>query len=942
MSKNLPLILIGMAFVLLVGITILAWNLLIDRNQSGDIITDVTRQSAAPLPPVIGTPQPDDGGMMGETDDLGPTPTPRIVGDLSGVQIELEIPPTLDELLERYPQLDDLMVNLDLRDDERLNEVYPLLLELYDNEGLLGLHEFMLGSGVLEALNFDSVYVDLILAYEEDGLEGLETAARNRRLLTIDDQIRAVLILDTEDISGIQPRLNELDITVLAHYGNKIEVGIPLEKLTEQGSSQEAMAQLIRLAHLPNVVGVKAPEASVTSRQLRVGEGVALTGVSAWHQAGFTGTGLKIGIIDPDGFQGFRALLGSDLPPASRIFVPDWQDPLFLDRQTGPHGTACAEIVHEMAPDAELYLVQAASSYTQQQAIDWLLANRVNIISFSASSLTDPIDGTGRLVQLAQKALDQGVLWVNSSGNFAESHLAMTFADSDGDSWHEFPHGQNLLQIEAGDDIAIGLSWNDVSPGANENYDLYIFRETAEGGDVQLFASSREAQRGRAGDVPAEYINIDLPAGRRYFVAIQAKDISYPGQLRLLTNSRFAYSMPDSSLGSPADGRRILAVGATYWQDDSLKPYSSQGPTSDGRIKPDIVAPSGISNVSYDTFGGTSASAPHVAGAAALVMQAYPGISAPDVRDYLLQHALDLGMPGIDNEFGVGRLRLPPPPAPGAAPPAPQPGSATAVIHRITTQHNVSLSGIPGMRIQADFTVNGYQEQNGRLAATFYDRATNAALMDANASYVNDSGQVAVWSDFTPRFASTRFSGMELFMPYGELDRPSGRHQLQYRLRVAQENGTVVATSQPVHFWVELAGDYRSQASLSNVRVAHNVVRDNALGMDIYVDFAIANHLDQQGQVIAYFYFDGPGNRALRDFNGQYRTDSGNVAVGRWFTPGSQKARYDGFLLFMPYAELHMEPGYLHRLKMNIVIWGGTEWRQLQVSNWIQFWYDTR
>jgi subtilisin family serine protease len=85
-----------------------------------------------------------------------------------------------------------------------------------------------------------------------------------------------------------------------------------------------------------------------------------------------------------------------------------------------------------------------------------------------------------------------------------------------------------------------------------------------------------------------------------------------------------------SSLGAPADGRRVVAVGAID-QRGILASFSSWGPTGDGRIKPDVVAlgvatycaASSSPNV-YARVGGTSLSTPLIAGLAALLVEAHP------------------------------------------------------------------------------------------------------------------------------------------------------------------------------------------------------------------------------------------------------------------------------------------------------------------------------
>ena len=138
----------------------------------------------------------------------------------------------------------------------------------------------------------------------------------------------------------------------------------------------------------------------------------------------------------------------------------------------------------------------------------------------------------------------------------------------------------------------------------------------------QLRASAEDIQNGTEGQVAAELIlGNDVPLGV-YFIAIKADRISRPGMLDLYTlDAELEFPVAEHSLGSPADAYEALAVGATEVRDDSLASYSSQGPSNDGRLKPELSGPAGVSSASYapGVFDGTSASTPHVAGAAALV-----------------------------------------------------------------------------------------------------------------------------------------------------------------------------------------------------------------------------------------------------------------------------------------------------------------------------------
>jgi len=114
-----------------------------------------------------------------------------------------------------------------------------------------------------------------------------------------------------------------------------------------------------------------------------------------------------------------------------------------------------------------------------------------------------------------------------------------------------------------------------------------------------------------------------------------------------------------ATLISPADVDGIIAIGATN-VDGVLAGFSSRGPTADGRIKPDLLAPGeGVWGVAPDTLdqyvaqNGTSLATPLAAGVGALLKQAYPQLGPAEMLALLRATAVAEGPPDSDHGWGM-------------------------------------------------------------------------------------------------------------------------------------------------------------------------------------------------------------------------------------------------------------------------------------------------
>lgn len=457
----------------------------------------------------------------------------------------------------------------------------------------------------------------------------------------VDGKARVVLELANEGKkAALSPKLERLGCVVETSYKNLVQALVPPERLKD-------------VAALDEVLYVRAPLKpclpTVTS------EGVPMINADDLHALGVTGSGVKVAIIDL-GFEGYAT--NPELPASCIAEVKSFRAD--HDIEAGEvHGTACAEIIHDVAPSAQLYLFNFGTDVEYANAVAYAISKGVDIISASLGWVNaGPYDGTGYICDIANDARAHGILYVNAAGNQAEKHYEGTFTDADSDGWHEFATPDETIDLgylPAGTPVTLYLSWDDW-PYSNQDYDLYLLVETPYG--LAVAAKSANLQTGT--QPPTEAIVGTLLVSGNFHVAIKkyqaTRNVHF--ELYSFTNDFPEYDVPESSLCIPADAEGVLTVGAVYWQTGVLEDFSSRGPTNDGRTKPDVVAPDGVSTFAYGAgnFYGTSAATPHVAGAAALLKSAYPTLTADDLQYYLENTAIDLGVPGKDNNYGAGLI----------------------------------------------------------------------------------------------------------------------------------------------------------------------------------------------------------------------------------------------------------------------------------------------
>lgn len=487
---------------------------------------------------------------------------------------------------------------------------------------------------------------ELEIEYEKGPMAG-RRFARSRNIKIKDPDKITMFLINEPGTTVDETELQALGCKIIKRAGHVSKVRTPISMLTAIADTVEG----ISFMKLPD----RLIPADVGS------QGVDLTSASAYHSSGYTGSGVKVAVIDV-GFKDLSfAISNGDLPDT--VIKVDCTGASCVSAgfssETEEHGTAVAEIVYDMAPGATLYLLKVYDTSDLWDAKNYAINHGIDIINHSLVVFnTNFYDGkcfNSNPVCAANHAYDHGILWVNAVGNQATRHYEATFTDPDSNGWHNVSGGDETIKITAaeGQTIEVYLTWNDWA-STNQDYDLYLLN------DFDGVAVSYTRQTGD--QEPTEMISYTVPSTGSYYVSIYQYSATLNHKLEVYSLSHtLTPAIASSSLLSPADADSAMAVGAIDYLDWTTGPQetsSSRGPTNDGRIKPDICGPDGISNYTFGFFFGTSAATPHVSGAAALILDKYPTYSVSQLWGCLTASAIDMGTSGKDNIYGHGRLSV--------------------------------------------------------------------------------------------------------------------------------------------------------------------------------------------------------------------------------------------------------------------------------------------
>lgn len=454
------------------------------------------------------------------------------------------------------------------------------------------------------------------------------------------------------------------------------------------------LAVVAALAARPEITNMRAADRWTTNK-VDTSEG-DITHAAAAARSAFSidGTGVAIGVIS-DSVDALADLQASGDLPATVTVLPG---------QSGvpgtSEGTAMLEIVHDLAPGADLYFATANGGQAQfaQNILD-LAAAGCGVIVDDIFYFAEAVFQDGIVAQAVDTVAAAGVQYYSSAGNSGNLNdstagvwegdfVATTAPDVVGglDDAADFGGGNPANEITADTASVFILQWSDPLGGSANDYDLYLLDPTL----TEVYDLSEDLQDGN--DDPIEGIDSSEFDDTGNMLVV----LKWDGDDRMLhlnaNRGQLAMVTAGQTAGHPT-ARGAFGVAAVDWYLTHTGPYppsnpapftgmefvetfSSDGPRrihyeADGtpitpgdfsssggelRQKPDIAAADGVSTATpgFNPFFGTSAAAPHAAAIGALMLSLNSSLTPAQVRTIFEDTALDIEAPGPDRDSGFG------------------------------------------------------------------------------------------------------------------------------------------------------------------------------------------------------------------------------------------------------------------------------------------------
>jgi subtilisin family serine protease len=456
-----------------------------------------------------------------------------------------------------------------------------------------------------------------------------------------------------------------------------------------------------------DVTSIDSAALAHTNAGALTSQGFISHGVNRVIREGIDGTGVTVGVLSDSALPACVAALiaSGDLPPNTHV----------LPGQQGPsngvnEGCAMMEIVHDVAPGANLIFATAFSGVASfANNILALQAAGANVIVDDVTYFNEGAFQDGPIARAVNQVAANGAIYFSSAANSGSLTLG-TSGTWEGDFLangavgppigetgivHNFgtvtsPQNFDVVTVPTS---FISLKWSDPLGASTNDYDMFVLDST--GTRVKGFSARAQSGTQDPYEFVAQGINCGLPSARGYCPGAGDRIVVvlFAGQQRALridtSGGQLSIATAGSTYGHNA-GASTVSTAATYWNSahsgtqpftgaaNPNETFSSDGPrkiffnpngtaitagnflfSTNGGItlqKPDIAAADGAVSKTpgFNPFFGTSASAPHAAGIAALILSVQPTWTPSQVLNAITSTALDSMEPGVDRDSGHG------------------------------------------------------------------------------------------------------------------------------------------------------------------------------------------------------------------------------------------------------------------------------------------------
>lgn len=532
------------------------------------------------------------------------------------------------------------------------------------------------------------------LAPAADEIDGLNQAPDGR--LYVDVRVADPSVLTRAD------GLAGTGIEATAPDGVTATLAIPASQLAALAdvpgvlAADEVPAPQIDRTHR-NLGGVPAvPAASTCPSGTTVSQGSAQMKVpTARSSFGVDGAGVKIGIIS-DSYGNDKAAAASqvragDLPGSGNPCGHTTPVQIVADQSGGTdEGRAMAQIVHDLAPGAQLLFADSGASQIEMaNHIRALRDAGAQVIVDDISYFDSTIYQDGFLAAAVDEVVADGVTYLSSAGNMnltvggrsVGSYETQAFRPAtcpavigSTSTCHDFNPASGVtaydaVTIPAGSFLMVDLGWNEPMYDVGTDYDLFLLDDST--GQVIEAGATDNLRSGRPVDW-AFYEN-DTWAAKKVRIVVanygkvgnpRFKMVFYtPGLSAVQWNTSTGGDVVGPTLFGHAGSPSTIAVGAnTTAASPAIETFSSRGPATlcwepahGSAPSPaipgcttktvDVLGTDGVATTvaGFEQFYGTSAAAPHVAAVAALMKQKAPCALSADIRAALKTGATPLG-----------------------------------------------------------------------------------------------------------------------------------------------------------------------------------------------------------------------------------------------------------------------------------------------------------